>query len=441
MMFHLFSDEENEILREEYQDTLLYKWLYKPCSDFAKDDNTTYLFLTPEEVMYLMMEEYGSKAFQTEIKEIKGSLHPSVKDDVSYMAQLKSIDAHIENQLRDCVLRETNCSKQELREKYMSDVLANKQLVVYALMLGLIFMNSSMSQIGAIYLEQSTYQPKKILLREYFKNGTFEIDNIRNRKLTLDTMNQYMKPTYTIVDGDCAVVDDGECTSHIGQEVKSILLGEGLRFVPLKTLKQGKSGKEEVRELKVKEVQGEIQKRIQVLKAMKALQERVKELERENGMITTTNHSLSKAYDKLRSENEKLVKENASLREGAKAGTAEEMSMTPIRIAKGCKGKIVVLLSAMYYADYFKSTDNDMTSRDHYLKALLWHGFGFKKEKGLRQAIDNYEESYGLENLKHDLRTAFKKADVEGEVYDDDCPLNSDTLGEALDDLNGAQYS
>ena len=417
MMFHLFSDEENEMLREEYQDTLLYKWLYKPCSDFAKDDNTTYLFLTPEEVMYLMMEEYGSKAFQTEIKEVKGSLHTRLKDDVSYMAQLKSIDAHIENQLRDCVLRATNCSKQELREKYMSDVLANKQLVVYALALGLIFMNTAYSQVGAFFLEGVSFIMMKPLLREYFSSSTLGIDASGNKELNLSNIYQYMEPTYTVKAGVGVMARDGECTSYIGKEVKSILLGEGLRFVPLKTLKQGKSGKVEPRELKVEKAQGVAR---QMLKTMKAQQERVKDLEMERAGFAVKYEILEKEYDKLRSENEKLVKEktalqseNKALQEGAKAGTAEEVSMTPIRIAPKSKTKVTVLLSAMYYAGYFKAADPNVKNRDQYVQALLRYGLNEEDETDhIRKLIDNSECSVhcDLSDCKEELKRALKSA-------------------------------
>lgn len=110
------------------------------------------------------------------------------------------------------------------------------------------------------------------------------------------------------------------------------------------------------------------------------------------------------------------AKENAET--CARNPEEKAVPLSPIRIAKGYKQKAMVLLSAMYYAGYFRSEDSQITSRDHFVQTIMLYAFGDPKSGSIRQTIGNYEEYGGdFEAQKNGLFNALKETFEELKTY------------------------
>lgn len=111
-----------------------------------------------------------------------------------------------------------------------------------------------------------------------------------------------------------------------------------------------------------------------------ALQARVKELE--------------KAIEEKEAEIAALRKE---IEQNPKAETE-----CPIQIEKGKKKNVTAVITAMYYAHYFGSTD--LHDKNECVKYVLLHGFGYKTESVSQMISGINDKKNALNRIKEDLR-------------------------------------
>lgn len=126
--------------------------------------------------------------------------------------------------------------------------------------------------------------------------------------------------------------------------------------------------------------------------------------------------------EKKIAEKDTALAEMEKAKENAEARTREleekAVPLSPIRITKGYKQKTMVMLSAMHYAGYFCSEDSGITSRDHFVQAIMLHAFGDPKSGSIRQTINNYEENGGdFEAQKNGLFNALTETFEELKTY------------------------
>lgn len=111
-------------------------------------------------------------------------------------------------------------------------------------------------------------------------------------------------------------------------------------------------------------------------------------------------------------ENEEIVRLRERVEEleamlARKDDKIADLKNFPIEISSTCKSKIVVLLSAMYYANYFHYKGS--SNRKDPLRYILRNGFGYGT-KSISQTLSSWQKNGGkINDLKNTLRSTIEE--------------------------------